>query len=163
MMKCTPLAAARPLPTALSGNTTQGLDPTSRLTIVRNNLLQLLDDYLGSFVGESHHPFDSGQNGSWIVAGAVGNGNFRVGCREMPFTCHVQLLKQLLAGPQTYKLDLDVLARFQPGKTNHVGSQIEDADRVTHVEHEDLSSITHGSRLDNESGGFGNGHEVSLD
>ena len=52
-----------------------------------------------------------------------------------------QLLVELLARPQAGEDDLDVLVGPKPGKLDHPLGEIDDADRLAHVEHEDLAAV----------------------
>jgi len=78
------------------------------------------------------------------------------------FALDVELLEEFFAWSEAGDLDLDVLTNLQPGKANHVGRQIDDADRLSHVQEQDFTCVADGAGLDDKPGGFGNGHEVAL-
>src|ERR1043166_2720981 len=85
-----------------------------------------------------------------------------------------QRLVQFLAGPQADKADFDVAVGAQPGEPDHLPRQIDDLDRLAHVEDENLAARSriggtffgHGLRR----GGFehkldrlAHGHETARD
>ena len=69
----------------------------------------------------------------------VGSGTHVLGLRT-------EDLMQLLAGPQPRVHDVDPTARLLDQPASHVG----DAHRLTHVEHEGLTALAHGTGLDHE-------------
>src|SRR6185503_18729757 len=52
--------------------------------------------------------------------------------------------------------------RFESGEPDKVFGKIEDADGLTHVEHESLTSVFHGCSLQNKIDRFRNGHEKTI-
>src|SRR5439155_13811702 len=83
--------------------------------------------------------------------------------RVYPLAFRHKLLVEFLTEPEADELDLDVLVRLQPREANQVSRHVDNPDRPPHVEHENLATLSHGSRLENELGGLGDGHEVSRD
>ncbi len=71
-------------------------------------------------------------------------------------------LLELLSWPQPRKDDRD-LAQAEAGQLDQVLGQIDDADRLAHVQHEELAAQRHTARFDHEVHGFGNRHEVARD
>src|SRR5437016_4278448 len=57
--------------------------------------------------------------------------------------------------------DLDVASNLEPGEPHQIGSEVDDPDRLTHVEHEDLSTAAQRTRLEHQLDRFGDGHEVA--
>ena len=49
----------------------------------------------------------------------------------------------------------------RPREQDQVAGQVDDLDRLAHVEHEDLTAAAHGGGLQDELDGFGDGHEVA--
>jgi len=56
--------------------------------------------------------------------------------------------------------DVDVCAGLEARKTDEVRCQVDDLDRLAHVEHEDGTVPLHAPRLEDELGRLGDGHEV---
>ena len=73
----------------------------------------------------------------------------------------VELLVQALAGTGADDLDLDVLARPQSREADHLPRELDDADGLAHLEHEDLAVVGHRAGLEHEAHGFGDRHEVT--
>lgn len=61
--------------------------------------------------------------------------------RQASLVAIEQLLVELLAGAQAGERDLDVLVRAQAGEPDHLARDIDDPDRLTHVENEDLTPL----------------------
>lgn len=74
-----------------------------------------------------------------------------------------ELLEHLFARPETGVDDLDIDVRFQSGQTDQVAGQVDDLDRLAHVEHEDLAAPGQGASLDDQAGRFGDRHEIARD
>ena len=55
--------------------------------------------------------------------------------------------------------DLDVLARLVPVEADEVVGDVEDADRLPHVEEVDLAALGDAGGLEDEAAGLGDGHE----
>ena len=60
-------------------------------------------------------------------------------------------------------MHFDVVADAQAGEADHVVGQVEDADRLAHVEHEDFAALPHRAGLDHKLRRLGNQHEVARD
>lgn len=80
-----------------------------------------------------------------------------------------QFFIQLFTGAQAGENDLDV-ARRVPGvahrqarQRHHALRQIQDLQRLAHVEQEHIAPFGHGTRLQHQLGGLGDGHEVARD
>ena len=77
-----------------------------------------------------------------------------------------QFFIEFLAGPQASELDLEVavgvrgVAHRAPGQADHAARQIDDAHRLTHIEHEHIATLPHGTRLDDQLRSLGDRHEV---
>ncbi len=74
-----------------------------------------------------------------------------------------ELLEQTLPGPQAGELDADVLPRRQPVETDERLRHVHDADRLPHVEDEDLAAAPDARRVQDELDGLGHGHEQPRD
>ena len=70
------------------------------------------------------------------------------------------LLVEFLAVAQTRVFDLDV---FGSREFYHALSQVGDADRIAHVEDEDLAAMAHRASLQHQAAGLGDEHEVADD
>ena len=55
------------------------------------------------------------------------------------------------------------IAHRHAGQLHHAPGQIDDADRLAHIENEDLASTGHGTGLQHQLGGLGDGHEIAGD
>ncbi len=75
------------------------------------------------------------------------------------FTLDEQLLEQLFARPQTDELDIDVPLHLQPGQFDQVTGQIDNPDRLAHVQDEDLAAGAQRSGLKHQLDRFGDGHK----
>ena len=71
------------------------------------------------------------------------------------------LLEELLAGAQAGEADLDVLARGEAREADHVAGQVDDLDRLAHVQDEDLAVAAQDAGLEHQLAGLGDGHEVA--
>src|SRR4051812_32894147 len=60
------------------------------------------------------------------------------------------LFIELLAGARARELDSDVTVRAEAGEEDELAGEIDDADGLAHVEHEDLAAVAHGRGLENE-------------
>ena len=72
-----------------------------------------------------------------------------------------EFLAELLAGADAREDDLNIPARFQPGETDQVLCQVQDADLFAHAQHEELGATPHGRRLENQVNRLGDGHEIA--
>ena len=76
---------------------------------------------------------------------------------------HELLFVELLAGPKTGVLDLDVDVRAVAGQADQVAGQGVDLDRAAHVEDEDLAAVSVSAGQKDQTDGFGDRHEVADD
>ena len=67
---------------------------------------------------------------------------------------HHQLLPKPLPGPETDHLDWDVLLRLEAREPDEVMGEVEDPDRLAHVEEENLAPLAHRARLEHELDGL---------
>ncbi len=72
-----------------------------------------------------------------------------------------ELLVQLLARPHADELDRDVALGLPAREPDHVARQVEDPDRVAHVEDEDLAAAADRAGLHDERRGLRDRHEVA--
>ena len=70
-----------------------------------------------------------------------------------------QFFVELLAGAHTGELDPDILIWPQARQQNQVSGQIDDLDRVTHIQDADLAARSDGGGLQDELASLGDGHE----
>ena len=100
-----------------------------------------------------------------VVVALVGgqDHDLLVARRDDPFALGDQLLVELLAGPQAREDDLDVLLRLEAVESDHVPGQIQDPDRLAHLEDEDLAPLSHRPGLQDQLGRLGDAHEVAGD
>ncbi len=68
---------------------------------------------------------------------------------------------ELLAGTQAGEHDRD-FARTQAGQADHVLGELDDVDRLTHVEHEKLAAGREAAGVEHEMHRLGNRHEITL-
>ncbi len=59
-----------------------------------------------------------------------------------------QSFLELLAGPAANDFDLDIYAYLGPGQSDHPFGQIDDPNRLAHLQHEDLATLGHERRLE---------------
>src|ERR1039458_721454 len=71
----------------------------------------------------------------------------------------VQLFVELLTGAHAGKFDLDVFIRLQARQEDQVLGEVDNLDRLAHVEDADLTAFSDDRGLQHELPGFGNGHE----
>src|ERR1022692_1529625 len=71
----------------------------------------------------------------------------------------VQLFVELLARAHASKFNLNVFTRPQPREQNQVSGQIDDLDRLAHIEDANLATLADHRGLQHELAGFWNGHE----
>jgi hypothetical protein len=81
--------------------------------------------------------------------------------RDDPFALGDQFLVEFLARPQARKDDLDVLLWFEAVESDHILGQIQDPDRLAHLEDEDLAPLSHRPGLQDQLGRLGDAHEVA--
>src|SRR6267378_7210993 len=72
-----------------------------------------------------------------------------------------RLLEQALARSYAGVADLDVTPHLKSREADQVRGQVNNADRLAHIEHEDLSAATQGARLQHQLDGLRYGHEVA--
>ena len=72
-----------------------------------------------------------------------------------------KLFRQLFPRPHTGELNLNILARLQPGQNDHIFSQINHSDRFAHIQHEDLPFFAESTGLNHQLHCLGNGHKVA--
>src|SRR6266545_4514672 len=77
-----------------------------------------------------------------------------------PFRREIELFNQLLAGALPDELQLDISLGFEPVKFDQVSGELDDAHRLTHVEHERVARACHRGGLQNQLHGLRNRHEV---
>src|SRR5438445_351545 len=65
-----------------------------------------------------------------------------------------ELLAQLLARTEAREDDFDVLVRFEARELDHVTREVEDPDRLPHLEDERLAAGSEGGRLEDELRGL---------
>ena len=73
----------------------------------------------------------------------------------------LQLFEELFSRAQAREDDVHVHVRPQPGQRDHLLGEIEDSDRLAHVEDEDLSPLADRARLQDELRRLGDRHEVA--
>src|SRR6185437_10133919 len=71
------------------------------------------------------------------------------------------LLVQLLARPDASELNVDVLAWLEAAESDEIRGQVDDLDRLAHVQHEDLAAESECAGLKDELHRFRNRHEVA--
>ena len=81
--------------------------------------------------------------------------------RERALRVEEQLLVQLLARARAGEADLDVAAHLEAGQPDEIGGEIEDPDRLAHVEHEHLAALADRAGLQHELHRLRDGHEVA--
>src|SRR5581483_4615919 len=72
-----------------------------------------------------------------------------------------ELLVQLLPGPDADELDRDVAVGLLAGEADHLPRELEDRDRLAHVEDEHLPGAADRARLDDQRDRLGDRHEVA--
>jgi len=97
-----------------------------------------------------------------IAALAIGDHDLRMPRGQVFLAVGVKFFVEFLAGAKSGEFDFDVFAHTEAGESDHVGSQIDDADGFSHIEEEDLTVIPNGAGLNDELCCFGDGHEESL-
>ena len=78
------------------------------------------------------------------------------------FALNAEFFKEFLARAYPRESDLDVFTRTKTAEGNQFLGQVHDLDGLTHIQHKDLSPLAHGSGLQDQLTGFGNGHKVTL-
>ena len=73
----------------------------------------------------------------------------------------LQLFEELLSRTKTREDDVHVHVGPQPGQRDHLLGEIQDSDRLPHVEDEDLSAFADRARLQDELRRFRDRHEVA--
>ena len=76
---------------------------------------------------------------------------------------HHQLLIELLAGAQAHDLDLHVHARLVAVETDELFGQVDDLDRLAHIQNIDAAALGQGTGLQHQLGCLRDGHEIALD
>lgn len=104
-----------------------------------------------------------------IVAGAglgevVGEGaageDFFVGCVVDVFVVEGEFFEEFFAGADTGVDDGHFLFGHA-GQADHIAGQVGDFDGLTHVEDEEVAGALEAGGLEDELGGFGDGHEIA--
>lgn len=67
-----------------------------------------------------------------------------------PLFLHEHLFIELLAGAQAGIADLDIHIRLKAGKADKVAGQIVNADRLAHIQHENLAAAGISARSQHE-------------
>src|SRR5436309_821804 len=83
-------------------------------------------------------------------------------CGENVLGAEEHLLVELLAGADTAKLDLDVGADAETRQADQVSGDVDDTNRLSHVEKKNLAAAAEGACLEDELDCFRDGHEVAL-
>ena len=60
-----------------------------------------------------------------------------------------QLLVELLTGAKTHLYDVDILVGLVAGEPDHIDGKVENLDRLAHIEHEELATLSHRACLHN--------------
>lgn len=81
--------------------------------------------------------------------------------RERMLFVEEHLLVKFFARPDARELELDVLAGLVATKPDQIGGQIDDLDRLAHVEDEHLAAQPKRTSLEHQLNGFRDGHEVA--
>jgi len=71
-----------------------------------------------------------------------------------------KLLEEFLARPNAGKNNIDVIFRPESAQRDHVSGQVDDLDRLAHVQQVYLPALANGGGLEDELGGLGDSHEV---
>ena len=78
-----------------------------------------------------------------------------------------ELLMEFFSRPQTDVLQIDLLAEhivtlhIVSAETDHALGEVHNFYRLSHIEHQDITTRTQGTRLQNELGSLTNTHEVT--
>jgi len=107
---------------------------------------------MGNFLAQNHAVADRTQLEDLLMAGQI-----------EALLVEVELLIHLLPWSQASEDNLDVAVWLESGEANQLAGQIDDFDRLTHVEDKDLAPLGQRSSLDDETGGLGDGHEIARD
>ena len=75
-----------------------------------------------------------------IGCSRCGKPECRVGGRHRCFGVMEQRLAQFFAGTQPNELELDIAVGPEPGEADHLTRQIDDPDRLPHLQNEDLAT-----------------------
>ena len=73
-----------------------------------------------------------------------------------------QLFVELLAGPQSRELDVNIFRIAQPREHDHVFGEVDDLHRIAHIEDQHISRRADSPSLDDQLDRFGNRHEEPL-
>lgn len=73
----------------------------------------------------------------------------------------VEFFLQLFARPRAGEDDLDVTALGETREPDEVAGEVQHADRLAHVEHEDFTTPSRGARLEDQMCGLGDGAFVA--
>src|SRR3569833_117704 len=87
---------------------------------------------------------------------------FFLGRRHSAFFQMAHFFVMLFARPGAGELDPDVFVRPQSRKQDQIARQIDDPDRIAHIENEYLAAASHGGSLQDKLAGFGDRHEEAL-
>src|SRR5688572_9022804 len=89
--------------------------------------------------------------------------NLRMGGLPDLFVVVDQLLEQALTRAQAGEHDFDVLVGREPVEADQRLRQVDDPDRLAHIEDEDFAAVPHGSGLEDQLDGLGDRHEEARD
>src|SRR5262245_36474516 len=148
--------------TSLIGNSPVGNRSASSGGVLRDEPRQTDPHRLGGRHLRSRQPIEHERQ--QIRLRRPGSRDAQLGMRggQRALVVRQHLLIQFLAAAQPREHDANVAFR-EAGQSNHLARQIDDAHRLSHVEHENLPSGSHGSGLQHELGRFGDRHEVTRD
>src|SRR5262249_38449575 len=94
------------------------------------------------------HPLELGEEPAQLARPVHGPEDLRVGRRQPLLVAVVELLVELLAGPEPGEDDLDLAPLGQPREADQVPGQVEHLDRLAHVEPEDLTPLAQPAPLE---------------
>ena len=86
-----------------------------------------------------------------------------VGCILHALFIHKHLFVQLLAGTQSCEDDLNVLAYLIAGKLDQVLGQVQNANRLSHIQNKDFSAPCVGAGLQHQGDSLRNSHKIPND
>src|SRR5437660_1614606 len=86
--------------------------------------------------------------------------DLRMCCCGDVFALVTELFEQFFAGAQPGKFDLNIPVRHTARELNQLAGQIQDFDRLAHIEQENLSTLPLSRALEHQSDRLGDGHEI---
>src|SRR5215831_858703 len=135
---------------------------TGRWRVLGNQVLNVRDDFLlAAGCQQSFQPLDPARQHVPAQRMVVDHAHLFLVRSEYGFADTVEFLDQLLSGTQTGEMNVDVLIWHLAGEANHVLREIDDPDRLAHIENKNLRALAAGRCLENERHGFGDGHEIA--